>query len=146
MREESSWWSRNWWWTIPAGCLGCLGLCVALVVSCGVGVVGIAGSTFRSAEPTQRAFDLAKENAYVVLALGEPLELGWLPQGSFNTTPTTGNADYRLAIKGPKAKGTLFVVATKEAGEWHLDRAEVVIEGQQERIDLLAPSGETPVL
>jgi hypothetical protein len=145
MREESSWWSRNWWWSVPGGCVGCVGLVVALMVSCGVGVVGLAGSSFRSAEPVQEALELAGANGYVVLALGAPLELGWVPQGTFNVTPTSGDIDVSMALKGPKGDGRLFVVATKEAGDWRLERAEVALEDQAERIDLLASDGHLPL-
>jgi hypothetical protein len=104
------------------------------------GVAGIAGlfsSAFRTAEPVERALELARRNPEVVAALGEPIELGWLPQGSMNTTGTTGAADLSLGISGPSGRGRLFVVATKEAGEWTLERAEVEIRDRPGRIDLL---------
>ena len=48
----------------------------------------------------------------------------------------SGNADLTIPISGPKGKGTLYVVATKSAGEWTYSKLVVKIDSTGETIDL----------
>ena len=70
--------------------------------------------------------------------LGLPIEPGWLVLGNINVENDKGHADLGIPLSGPRGSGVLSVVATKQAGHWQFERAEVEISGVKERIDLLA--------
>lgn len=147
MQQEKSWWGRNWPWAGPLGCLGCggcAGLLIFLFVGGGIAsIFGVLSASFASSEPVQESLEMARRHPAVIEALGEPIEIGGgLPNGSLNTSPTDGSADLSVPLQGPDGKGRLYVVAEKDAGEWTLDRAEVEIDGQPGRIDLLAAEPE----
>lgn len=132
-----NWFQRNWKWFVPCGCLTLLALFAGFVLAVGAGALGV----IKSSEVVKDGFRRAQENPDAVLALGEPIKQGWWISGSINTSGPTGNADVSLPLKGPKGKGTLYIVAYKEAGEWNYERLEVEVDGQAERIDLLAEGG-----
>ena len=55
----------------------------------------------------------------------------------YTKSDTTAYKPFRT--KFPPDHATIFVEAQKQAGEWRFERAEVAVEGQQQRIDLLTP-------
>lgn len=132
-----NWFQRNWKWFVPCGCLTLLALFVGFILAVVAGAFGV----IKSSDVVKDGFRRAQENPDVILALGEPIKQGWWISGSINTSGPTGNADVSLPLKGPKGKGTLYIVAYKEAGEWNYERLEVEVEGQAKRIDLLAEGG-----
>ena len=123
-----------------------------------ISAAGVAGFVwlFKTAMTSSDAYRLAVERAMsdaeVVEALGEPIEPGWFVSGSVQVTGPTGTADIAVPLRGSRASGTLFVVATKSAGEWTFERLELEVEGR--RIDLIdsiepidrieAPAGDSP--
>jgi hypothetical protein len=131
--EQQTWWGRNWKWLVPVGCLGSLAIAV---LTC-AGIVGVILGSMKSSWACSQGMDLARHNKNVVEQLGEPIETGWLVSGSINVSGTSGNADFAVPLHGPQNSGTLYVVAHKLAGQWQFDRAEVEVNGQAERIDLL---------
>lgn len=134
-----NWFQRNWKWFVPCGCLTLLALVATFIL---VVVVG-AFAAIKSSEVVKDGLRRAQENPEVILALGEPVEDRWWVSGSINTTGPTGNADISIPLKGPKGKGTLYIVAYREAGEWTYQRLEVEVDGGSERINLLEEeSGE----
>lgn len=132
-----NWFQRNWKWFVPCGCLTLLALFAGFILVVVAGAFGV----IKSSEVVKDGVRRAQENPDVLLALGEPIKEGWWITGSINTSGPTGNADVSIPLKGPKGKGTLYIVAYKEAGEWNYERLEVEVEGQAERIDLLAEGG-----
>jgi hypothetical protein len=131
---QRSWWGRNWKWIVPAGCLGSLALAVVFCA----GIFGIILGSIKSSWACSQGVELARHNEKVVEKLGEPMETGWLVSGSINVAGASGNADLAVPLHGPHNSGTLYVVAHKAAGKWQFDRAEVEVNGQEKRIDLLA--------
>ncbi|MFZ5891647.1 MAG: cytochrome c oxidase assembly factor Coa1 family protein [Myxococcota bacterium] len=75
--------------------------------------------------------------------LGAPIETGMV-QGSINTTGPSGSADISFSVRGPKAKGTLYTQAQKDAGRWHIERMELEVDGSPRRIPLVEPAPLTP--
>lgn len=132
---KRSWWQRNWKWFVPVGCLGLVLCGVALVAA----IVSIAMGAVRSSEPFQAAVARAKADPAAVEALGEPVSVGWLVTGSINVSGPSGSADFAIPLRGPRGKGTLYVVAGKEAGRWEYRVLELEVEGRTERIQLPAP-------
>jgi hypothetical protein len=133
-QEPRGWWSRNWKWAVPVGCLGSLVIMLAL---CG-GLVAILFGSMKSSWACTEGVNLAVHNKRVIRELGEPIKVGWLVSGSISVSGPSGEADLSIPLSGPRGHGTLYVFAHKRVGEWNLERAEVEIYGQQERIDLLA--------
>ncbi len=130
---KPSWWSRNWKWMIPVGCLGLLVAITGFIAALAAFVFG----TMKSTDVYQQAVTIARSHPAVVEALGEPIETGWMLTGNINTTGSSGNADIAIPLHGPQGEATLYAVATKSAGRWEYERLEVEVEGQAERIDLL---------
>ena len=58
--------------------------------------------------------------------------------GNINVNGSSGHADLAIPISGPQGNGTIYVVASKSAGQWDLLRLVVDIKATNERIDLLA--------
>lgn len=130
--EERSWWSRNWIWVVPAGCLGILLMPVACVAGLGLLLYG----TITSSDLFSLSLETAQNHPAIIEALGQPVEHGWLFEGSIDINGSTGDADYSITISGPKGNATLHVVAEKHAGEWEFETLEVELEDGR-RIDLL---------
>ena len=127
-----SWWSRNWKWFVPTGCLSLITLAVAFVAILLVVIFG----AMRSTDVYQGAVARAKSNPAVIEALGSPIKEGLFLSGSTNVNGASGQADLAIPISGPKGKGTIYVVATKSAGEWSYSKLVVEIAKTKERIDL----------
>jgi hypothetical protein len=102
------------------------------------GIAAIVFATIKHSEAYSRGVDLARHNNKVIELLGEPVETGWWVSGSINVSGSSGEADLAVPLSGRRNKGMLYVLAHKRAGEWKFERAEVEIDGQQQRIDLLA--------
>jgi len=81
-------------------------------------------------------------NTQMMEQLGPPITAG-LPSGHVNTSGAGGEAELAIPVEGQKAKGTLYVDATKSMGVWKLDRVELVVEGSAERKRLIR--GGTPI-
>ena len=132
MQQQGNWFSRNWKWLVPVGCM------VPLLCCGGIGGVAyFAASTMIKGSPAfAEAFAKASENAEVKEALGSPLTPGFGMSGSMKETNGSGNADFSVPIQGPKGAGSLHVVARSNAGVWKFQRIDVEAAGKT--IDVLA--------
>lgn len=134
----ATWWGRNWKWFLPAGCL-------TLLLLFGGGIlafVGLVFGTLRSSEPYQTAMETLRATPEALELLGEPLTEGWFVSGQVNWSGAGGHADLAIPLTGAKAAATLYVVAHREAGEWHYERMELVAEDGSWRFDLLTDEDE----
>ncbi|MFL6530310.1 MAG: cytochrome c oxidase assembly factor Coa1 family protein [Chthoniobacterales bacterium] len=138
LRPRPNWWSRNWKWLVPTGCGGCLVLIVAFAAV--IVFVIIAG--LKQSDAYKTALSRAKSDPAVIEALGSPINDGWFMTGSTHVEGPGGEANLGIPISGPKAKGTLYAVATKSAGRWTYTTLEVEVNGRSERINLLQQPGE----
>ena len=128
-----NWWTRNWKWFVPVGCLSLILIfCAFLAV-----VIGAASSMMKSSDAYKAGLARAQASAAVTEALGSPIAPGWFTSGSVNVSGGSGEAHLEIPISGPKGKGTIYVEATKSAGEWSYSKLEVAIAASGERIDLL---------
>lgn len=129
------WWSRNWKWFVPVGCLTLLLLIFLFIGAIMMMVFG----AMKSSDVYAQALDRARNHPQVQEALGTPIEDGMFVTGSVNVSGTSGKADLTIPIKGPKGEGAIYLDAVKFAGEWEYRRLEVGVEGQPRRINLLPP-------
>lgn len=127
-----SWWSRNWKWFVPTGCLSMLALFAIFIAV----IVLVVFGALKSTDVYQTAVQRAKANPAVVAALGSPVKEGMFLSGSSNTNGASGDANFSIPISGPKGKGTIYVVAAKSAGRWDYQTLQVEIDGTKKRINL----------
>jgi len=132
------WWSRNWKWFVPTGCLALVVLIIAFVVLIALLVFG----TMKSSEVYQASLARAKADPAVAEALGSPLKDGMFLSGKTSVDGASGEADLAIPISGPKGKGTLYVVASKSAGLWKYTTLVVEVQKTSERLDLIGSNRE----
>jgi len=140
MAPKPSWWSRNWKWAAPAGCLalfscGCLGFVVLGLGAAGAGVAAIA-----SAAPMDEAIQAATSDPEVQRALGTPIQATWQRQINVTTRNGRGHASMSIPLDGPTADGVLHAEADKDGEKWNFSRLVVEVPGQED-IDLLDTTG-----
>ena len=135
---EKAWYENPWLWGGCGCCAGCLLIPILLAAVLGGGVF----YAFKSSGIQQEALERVRAHPEAVAALGEPIESGWLIQGSINLSGDEGTADFSLPVSGPVGEGKLYVVAHRQAGEWTFEELLLRVEGRDEPIDLLA--GEEP--
>jgi len=135
---QPGWWQRNWKWCVPV--LGALLL--ALFAAFVFGIVALIFGAIKSSGPYQHAITRAQSDPAVIAALGEPIHAGWFVQGNISTSGASGEADLAIPLDGPRADGTLYVVAEKRAGEWRYETLAVNVDGG-ERIVLVDHAATT---
>ena len=96
---------------------------------------------FTRSDPYRNALARVRADAVVVQELGLPIEPGWWVTGTLEVDQSSGNANFATALRGPSGRGTLYVLAEKQAGEWRYKVLVVEVEGKPERIDLLGAGG-----
>ena len=131
-RPRSNWWTRNWKWFVPTGCLSILAIGAAFIFL----IFFVVFATLKSSDTYKTALATATSDTRVISSLGSPIESGFFVSGSTNVSGASGKSDLSIPISGPKAKGTIYVVATKEAGEWSYSKLIVEVDKTGERIDL----------
>jgi len=133
-----NWWSRNWKWFVPAGCLT-----VVLLFAASVGgIVMLVFGSMKQADVYKEALARAQSDPVVAQKLGSPIESGMFLSGNINVNGPSGEAKLAIPIHGSKAKGTIYVEATKSAGKWNYALMQVAVNGEDTRIDLLQNSQE----
>jgi|tagenome__1003787_1003787.scaffolds.fasta_scaffold20566294_2 hypothetical protein len=138
MPLRPNWWTRNWKWFVPVGCLT-----IILLVAAFVGAVGlIIFGSMRQSDAYKQALAKAQSDPVVAQSLGTPIKPGMWVTGNINVTGPGGEANIAIPISGPKRSGTIYVEGTKRAGKWNYSLMQVAVEGEDTRIDLLQDSLE----
>jgi hypothetical protein len=127
-----NWWSRNWKWFVPMGCLTMIGLVLIFVFAIVLFVFGMLKGT----DVYKTAVASAKNNPEVIAALGSPIKEGMFVGGKTNIEGNSGEADLSIPISGPKGKGTIYVIAKKSAGRWNFETMEVEVHATKDRINI----------
>jgi len=126
-QPQQGWWSRNWKWFVPLGCVG-----IILIGLAGIaGIVAIVFGAMKSSDVYREALQRAQNHPEVQAALGTPIEAGWWMSGQIDIKNDTGNANISIPVSGPKGKGTIHAVASKEGGRWRYSKLDVQVEGRQ---------------
>ena len=133
--QKPNWITRNWKWAVPVAVVGLSVLLASFVGS----ILLIVETSIQHSDFYPVALVRARENPEVVRKLGQPIQAGWLASGSINISGPSGSADVSIPLHGPKAEGTLYVVAKKSAGRWGFETLKVEVKGESQRIDLLSP-------
>jgi len=130
------WWSRNWKWFVPVGCLTVIAVFAAFIAVIVMVVVG----SMKSSDAYKMAMEKAQTDPRVIERLGTPIEAGMFVGGSIKVEGTSGKADLTIPISGPKGEGAIYLDATKFAGDWTFNRLEVGFKGDPNRVNLLEPA------
>lgn len=109
--------ARNITFWLILGCGGML-FCLAAFVA---GVYFFVTATMRNSEPGQRALQLARSDARVIAAIGQPVRTGWIYNGTITVNLRDGNANFTMPLSGPKDKASVHVIATKDGSGWHYE-------------------------
>ena len=133
---QRNWWSRNWKWALPVGCLLPLLLCGGGALLFIFVIYGVVTGAIKNSDAYSEGMARARANPEVVAALGEPIESGFWISGSINVNGPSGDVDVSIPISGPKGSGTLYVTGTRSAGRWQYSTMAVEIPGRASRIDL----------
>jgi hypothetical protein len=136
LAPKPNWWTRNWKWFVPTGCLSIALLFVAFAAS----VVLIVFSAVKSTDVYKDALARAKAHPAVIEVLGSPVTEGFLVSGNTNVNGASGEANLSIPVSGPKGNGTIYVAATKSLGRWAYSGLVMEIAGTHRRIDLLHSS------
>jgi Cytochrome oxidase complex assembly protein 1 len=96
-----NWWTRNWKWFVPAGCLTVALLSVVFVGS----ILLVVFSAMKSTDVYKDALSRAKADPAVIEALGSPVKDGLLVSGNANVNGASGESNLAIPISGPKGKG-----------------------------------------
>lgn len=134
---QPSWWSRNWKWAAPVGCLILLLPLLALTGFVGA-ILAIVFGSIKSTDVYEEALARVRSSPAAIEALGQPIEDGLLMGGNIQVNGPSGSADLSIPVHGPKGEGDLYVVASKSAGRWEYQTLELEVDGRDDRIDLLA--------
>ncbi len=78
----------------------------------------------------------AEADPRVTAAIGTPAKEGWFIGGSFNVNGASGNAELAVPLSGPRAKGTIYLVAMESAGEWTFSTLVFQLDSSGQRINL----------
>ncbi|MBL0737003.1 hypothetical protein JI750_08925 [Flavobacterium sp. GN10] len=130
--QQKSWLNRNWKWLIPSGCLTLI-ILAALFIG---GIFYEVTSVLKDSEAYKESMLAVENNKLVVEKLGSPVETDGMVSGVVTSHNNVRACDVQVPLKGPKGKGTLFVVGEKR-GTWKYSEMSVYIENTNEKIDLL---------
>ena len=131
--RKPSWFSRNWKWLVPGGCLSALlvfGAFLALILS-------VVFGSMKASDPYRLAMDRATASPAVTQALGTQIKAGFFVSGKISVDGASGSANLAIPLSGPKGKGTVYVEASKAAGEWTFTRLVFEEGATRKRVDLL---------
>ena len=114
---------------------------IIMVALFAFGIVLVVFTAMKSTDVYKVALRRAQANPKVQQALGAPIHDGLFVSGHTNASGGSGEADLSIPISGSKGKGTIYLVATKTAGEWQYSTL-VVKTDDGESIDLNTPTSK----
>jgi len=135
---QGGWWSRNWKWFVPVGCLSILAMC-----GCCFGGIFFTSTTAAShSHAYQEALSRAKANPEVQQALGTPIATGWVTQGGVEMSGGQTHVQAHVSLHGPKGEGTLIFIAVEQGKEIAFQQLDVVVGHQTIHLAGAVEAGE----
>jgi hypothetical protein len=140
MAPRGGWFSRNWKWAVPVGCLGLIASCI-----CVGAIAGFMGfNAVKNNAAYLQALGVAMEDDEVQATLGTPINPSLFPEkSSVNYNNGQQTAQFAMPLKGSKMEGVLRVEAVKTGDSWTYQVLQVEIPGR-EPIDLRHKLGGPP--
>jgi hypothetical protein len=131
-QPQRGWWSRNWKWVVPVGCLSIVVMFLAFI---GI-ILAVVFGAIKSSDAYTTALHTAQQDPRVIAALGTPIEGGFFVSGNINVHDQRGTAQIDFPISGPKGKAKVHAEAEKSTGRWEYSVMQAHIDGGP-TIDLL---------
>ena len=135
-----NWWSRNWKWLVPVGCLLPILICGGFIAL----IFGFVNGAIKKSEPYQHAMAQALAHPDVVKLLGQPIVPGTMATGSIHLNNDAGDADLYFTLNGTNRSAIIHVVATKSGGVWTYSMITFTPHGGGDQIDLVHVPGQLP--
>jgi len=107
----------------------------ALIAVSIVGLFFVIAASFKSTDAFKLAVAKLETSQAAAEVLGTPMSTG-MPMGSIEVSGPSGKASLSFGVTGPNGKGTVFMEATKDLGQWQVNRIVLEQEGSGRRIDL----------
>ena len=137
--QQPNWFSRNWKWLVPVGCLVPMMCCGVF----GIGTYVAVSKVIQNSGAYVGAIAEVNANPEVEAALGTPVTPGLGLSGSVKENDSSGSADFTVPITGSKGEGSMHVVAQRSNGQWSYNVIDVTVGGK--RINVLKnPQPELP--
>jgi hypothetical protein len=92
-------------------------------------------AAFKDSEAYKMGVGLVAGNAEAIRVLGAPISTG-IPWGRITVSGPNGHASLQFSAAGPNGDGTVYLDATKEFGQWRINRSELAVKGRADRIYL----------
>ncbi|OUR98202.1 hypothetical protein A9Q86_14200 [Flavobacteriales bacterium 33_180_T64] len=131
--RKKNWFGRNWLWALPVG--GCFTVILLFVFGLGAVFFGVS-KIIETSTPYEYALHAAQSNSAVQNSLGKDIDTDGVFEGNLTFNNDSGEANFRIPIKGEKGKGTIVVIAERENDEWVYEKLYVLIKKTQEEINL----------
>jgi hypothetical protein len=127
------------------GCGGCGALAVGFIVII-VAFVFFVFSFIGNSDAVESAIRHATDSEQVRERLGYPIEKNGIVSGSVNLNNGTGSVDITIPISGPKGKGRIHAIGTKDASApvWNFTTLQFTLKGSSEKFDLLQEASAKP--
>jgi hypothetical protein len=106
-----------------------------LVAAAFAGLAVLIVVSFKNTDAFKLAEAKLQANQVAAQVLGRPISTG-MPMGSVHISGPRGKATLTFSVSGPIGKGTVFMDATKDLGQWQVDRMVLEQEGSGRRFDL----------
>lgn len=103
-------------------------------------IFSVVLGSLKSSDVYKESIAKAQANPQVTAALGTPVTPGFWVSGNINVSDSSGNAELSIPISGPQGSGTIYVSATKSAGQWNYATMICAINSTGNRINLLPVS------
>lgn len=100
-----------------------------------VGLFFAITASFKSSEAFKMAVTKLESNQEAAQLLGKPISTGF-PMGSIEVSGPSGSAKLSFSVDGAKGKGTVYMDAVKELGQWKTNQIVLEEDGTGRRIDL----------
>jgi hypothetical protein len=120
-RRWAKWGAALWLAALALGCAGVLAVFAML----------------KESEAYKLAQARLDADGRVIEILGRPFTTGF-PSGSIQISGPRGAASLSFSAEGPNGKGTVFVEAVRDMGQWKIRRMVFEQDGTGRRIDLVA--------
>ncbi|MES2183389.1 MAG: cytochrome c oxidase assembly factor Coa1 family protein [Pseudomonadota bacterium] len=111
-----------------------LALWLAFILLC-VGLFFLAMGWLKDSDAFRLSLAQLEASPEAVEMIGTPVKTGF-PSGSFDEQGAGGSASFSYTVTGPQGKGTVYVEASRDMGQWQIDRMALEEDGTGRRIDL----------
>jgi len=122
---------------IGCTCGGCAAIATSVVLLF-VAIFSVVMYFIRSSDGVEEAVRLARQHAEVVSAIGEPIEIGWLVNGSIKGAGVGSKVEVNIPLSGPNGSGTLVAQGFRETEQkWNFSVLSFAPGNAAEAINLL---------